>query len=236
MKLRRLPETDLARIAPLAPDEKRRQLRSFNSGGGSWSYDPARKQNFNIANPINPLGLHSERPTIETIRKLVAAQCTCIDQQDSCLEVVDLFDGWYRGSATIAVERQISSMPIGSLGLIRYWENFAAVINGRSTFIFVDYRREKHLTAIGRKFVFSMMHEHIRMTDPDFYDANLLILRFPQIDKNTRGIMPYFVDDADLFSLADLSSMIDETYKIWMEVLEERRTGEPKRAAGGGML
>lgn len=236
MKLRRLPETDLARIAPLAPDEKRRQLRSFNSGGGSWSYDPARAQNFNIANPINPLGLHSERPTLETIQRLVIAQCTCEQQQASCIEVVELFDSWYQNNATISVERQIPSMPIGSLGVIRYWENFAAIIEGRGTFIFVDYRRKKYLTSLARKFVFSMMHQQIRMTDPDFYDANLAIVRFPQVDKVTRSILPYFVNDDDLYSLSELNAMIDETYSIWMEVLDERRTSEPKRAAGGGLF
>lgn len=232
MKLRRLPETDLARIAPLSVDEKWKALRSFNSGGGSWSYDPARSQNFNIANPINPLGLLSARPSIEKIRGLVSTNCTCDQQEDSCLEVIDLFEAWYRDSAIGAVERHIPSMAIGSLGLVRYWENFFARIDGCNTFMFIDYRRQKGLTSAARKFVFSMMHQQIRISDPDLFDANLLILRFPQW-KHGRFITADFAAHDDLYSLSELSDMIDETYAIWLKVLAEKKMAEPKRAAGG---
>lgn len=232
MKLRRLPETDLARIAPLPADEKRRALRSFNSGGGSWSYDPARAQNFNIANPINPLGLLSERPSIEKIRQLVSSSCTCDAQKDSCLEVVDLFETWFRGNASGAVERAVPSMAIGSLGLVRYWENFFVRLDERNSFLFIDYRRKKGLTAAARKFVFSMMHQQIRLSDPDLFDANLLILQFPQW-KTGRSIVDHHVNDSDLYSLTELGAMIDETYTIWLEVLFERKVTEPRRAAGG---
>lgn len=232
MKLRRLPETDLARIAPLSRDEKRRALRSFNSGGGSWSYDPARAQNFNIVNPINPLGLHGTRPTLEQIHRLVTNRCTCEAQEQSCLEVVDLFDAWCRAKASGAVERQVPSMAIGSLGLVRYWENFFLRIEGQNAFLFIDYRRGKGLTALARKFVFSMMHQQIRVVEPDFIDANLMVLQFPQW-KEGRSIVDHFVVDDELFTIEELSQMIDETYAIWLEVLTERKIAEPKRAAGG---
>lgn len=232
MKLRRLPETDLARIAPLDRDEKRSALRSFNSGGGSWSYDPARAQNFNIANPSNPLGLSSERPSMAKIRELVINRCTCEAQEKSCLEVVELFEAWYRSSSGDAMERAIPSMPIGSLGLVRYWENFFARVGDRNTFLFIDYRRQKGLTSAARKFVFSMMHQQIRVVDPDLYDANLMILQFPQW-KFGRSIVDYYVSDDDLYSFSELSAMIEETYAIWLEVLAERKTAEPRKAAGG---
>ncbi|MBM7405003.1 MULTISPECIES: type VI toxin-antitoxin system SocB family DNA replication inhibitor toxin [Sphingomonas] len=233
MKLRRLPETDLARIAPLAADEKRKALKSFTSGGGSWSYDPARAQNFNIVNPVSPLGLLSKRPSMEAIRKLIANRCTCDAQEDSCLEVVDLFEEWYRRNATGAVERAIPSMAIGSLGLVRYWENFFARVRDQNTFLFIDYRRQKGLTKAARKFVFSMMHQQIRVSDPDLHDASLLILQFPQW-KSGRSIVDHALLDDDLYSPSELSKMIDETYAIWLDILSERKTAEPvKRVAGG---
>ena len=232
MKLRRLPETDLARIAPLPAAMKRRALQSFNSGGGSWSYEPARSQNFNIANPSNPLGLISPRPSIDKIKEIVSRRCRCDEQEESCLEVVDLFDHWFRQKSSGAVERVVPSMAIGSLGLVRYWENFFFQLNGRNTFLFIDYRRTNGLTAHARKFVFSMMHQQIRLADPDFFDSNLLVLRFPQ-GKEERVISESCVNDDDLYSLAELSQLIDETYSIWREVLAERHIVEPKRAAGG---
>jgi hypothetical protein len=233
MKLRRLPETDLANIAPLSRDQKRIMLRSFNSGGGSWSYDPARNQNFNIVNPANPLGLHSPAPSIDKIRKMVADASHCEIQKRSCLEVVELFYEWYGKSSTMAVERRIRPLPIGTLGLVQYCESFIALIDGRPTAIFLDYRRQKGLSRIGRKFAFSMMDQQIRVGDPDFPDARLLALAFPQNKQHPRRIVDYFDDGIDLYTLPELIALIEETYQIWFEVLNERRAEPPKRASGG---
>lgn len=233
MKLRRLPETDLARIAPLSRDEKRIQLRSFNTGGGSWSYDPARAQNFNIANPRNPLAMESTAPTLKRIEKIIESACYCEPQKNSCIEVVQLFHDWYNRNATDAIERKIPSMGIGSLGVVRYWENFVSVINDKPTFLFLDYRRQKGLTNIGRKFVFSMIKEQVRAVDPDFSNPEALILRFPQAKGSPRRIVDHYASDLELFDLEQLTSMIEETYDIWREVLDERRAEPPKRAAGG---
>ncbi len=233
MKLRRLPETDLANIAPLTREKKAERLRSFNSGGGNWSYDPARSQNFNIANPADPLGLLTPAPSIESIRHMVANASHCEKQESSCLEVVDLFYGWYGKNSVAAVERRTRPLPIGTLGQVQYCENFIALVDGRPTVIFLDYRRQNGLSSIGRKFAFSMMHQQIRVGDPDFPDARLLALAFPQHKKRPRRIVSYFDDGLDLFTLAELGIMIEETYEIWSEVLNERRTEPPKRAAGG---
>lgn len=42
MKMRRLPEIDLARIAPLATDQKRRALERFKLGHPTLTYKPVR--------------------------------------------------------------------------------------------------------------------------------------------------------------------------------------------------
>lgn len=233
MKLRRLPETDLARIAPLSVADKHAQLRAFNSGGGSWSYAPAREQNFNIANPKNPMGLQSPRPSLEKIKALVARSCSREEQEDSCVEVVELFFNWFTQNASDAIERHIPSMGIGTLGVVRYWENFAAMIDGRPCFFFLDYRRNGGLTSRARRFAFSMMNEQIRRSDPDFSDANLMILQFTQKKGEARIVKSYSVDEGELYSLSDLSEMIDETYKIWQDVLMDRRDDTGSKRAGG---
>lgn len=232
MKLRRLPETDLARIAPLAASEKRKRLETHKLTGGAWSYDPAKTKQFTLANPTNPLGLRSAGPTIEQVKLELAKQCYCKDQLESCREIIDLFGGWLKAEAQDAYEARIPDMAVGALGNVRYWENFALVIEGRSTFIWSDCRRQRGLSEIGRKFAFSMMHEQIRIGYPDFFDANLCILQYPSNDDNSRYVKPHFVPDS-LFDLKELSSMVEETYAIWSEVLDERRYEEPKRAVGG---
>ena len=71
MKLRPLPEIDLARIAPQPTEMKWSMLRSFKTGGGSWSYQPAREQVFNIFNPANPMGLRLREPSLAQIESQI---------------------------------------------------------------------------------------------------------------------------------------------------------------------
>jgi hypothetical protein len=232
-KLRRLPEIDLAKIAPLSRDEKLPRLRSFNSGGGSWSYEPARKQSFNIAAPRNPLGLIVASPNIEQIRQLVRRDSYCIEQEESCIEVVDLFYDWNSANATDAIDRRLPAMAIGSLGSVKYWESFVSLIRGVPTQVFFDHRRQNGLTSLARKFVFSMMAAQARAADPDLVDAQRLILCFPQRKDCPRQIVDHYCNDADLFTIDQLTQMIEETYELWQEVLAERRIEPPKRASGG---
>ncbi|WP_337828388.1 type VI toxin-antitoxin system SocB family DNA replication inhibitor toxin [Pseudonocardia sp. TMWB2A] len=237
MKLRRLPEIDLAKVAHLPAEEKRIRLRRFGVGGGGWSYDPARSQSFTVVNPRDPLGLSANAPKIENILKIVRQACRCDNQEIACLDVIKLFHSWCSENVTDAIERQLPAMSIGSWGSVRYWENFILVVNGKPTQVFTDHRRgTSGLDFLARKFVFSMMHEHTRSVDPDMLDAERLILKFPQHGKKDRQIAEYFASEVGLYSFEELSAMIDETYKIWIEVEEERQAAPPKRRAAGGSL
>ena len=67
----------------------------------------------------------------------------------------------------------------------------------------------------GIRFVLSMMHEHIRINDPDYNSVRLAVL---QIDYgNNSAASPFFNfdDNVPLFSLSELQSMVDCTYAIW---------------------
>ncbi len=50
MKIRRLPEIDLARIAPLPADQKRRALEHFKLGHPTITYKPVRTRFADIFN------------------------------------------------------------------------------------------------------------------------------------------------------------------------------------------
>lgn len=232
MKLRRLPETDLARIAPLAAAEKRKRLEAHKLTGGSWSYDPAKAQYFNIANPVNPLGLRSEAPSQAQIAELLRAQCKWNEQLSSCVQITEVFAEWFKETATDAFEFRVPGMAIGALGSVRYWENFAVLIDEKPTFIWTDCRRQRGLDELGLKFAFSMMHQQIRMTYPDYFEAGLGILQYPCVGKTERVALMRDASEVELFSLAELTAMIEETYSIWQDVLTDRGREEPKRAGG----
>jgi hypothetical protein len=60
-----------------------------------------------------------------------------------------------------------------------------------------------------------------------------MILQFTQKKGEARIVKSYSVDEGELYSLSDLSEMIDETYKIWQDVLMDRRDDTGSKRAGG---
>lgn len=229
MKLRPLPATDLARFAPLAEEEKKQRLETYSSKGGSWSYAPATKQATNIFNPTDPLGLKQEKPSLDNIISSTSKACTRGEvQEKACIEISSLLYNWVNENIGNAIERPIPSMPIGTLGSVRYWEDFAALYDSKPTFFFFDCRRSNGTTELARRFIFSMMHQQIRMTDPDFSDAGLTILTFPQRPNSMRRCIPYTDEGVDLIGIDELQEMTEETYELWYEILRTRRDENTK--------
>jgi len=229
MKLRRLPEIDLANIASRPKEDRETLLYRFTKGGGSWSYEPARKQTFNIFHPTNPLGLSVPKATLEQIEAEIEKECRRDDQLKSNREVVRLLYNWSAQNCTRSIERRIPSMAIGSIGTIRYWNNLATMYGNRATFPFLDHRRQNGFSTSGLRFAFSMMHQQIRVADPDFEDAQLLILKFSQAPGQERQIIPITDNGFELYSLDELYERVSETYEIFEKVLRE--TKRHKKAA-----
>jgi hypothetical protein len=128
--------------------------------------------------------------------------------------------------------RPISAWPVGYGQSVAYWWNLYTVLDERPTFIFADPRISNPLTRDGRRFVLSLMHERIRVPDPDFAESRLLIAQFAKGEEGSRVIRLFDAEDGDLFSFDDLNEMIDETYRIWIEVLRERDEEEKRRPTG----
>tara|TARA_R110000868_G_scaffold170378_1_gene405654 strand:- start:193 stop:564 length:372 start_codon:yes stop_codon:yes gene_type:complete len=117
---------------------------------------------------------------------------------------------------------------------VRYWNNFVFLKAGRPTFLFLDHRRSKNLTQNAQRFALSMMHQQIRVADPDFSDAELCILQFPHPKGGNRMIRERFAEGMELYSLDQLQEMVEETYEIWRQINEERRADLPRAASGEG--
>jgi hypothetical protein len=99
---------------------------------------------------------------------------------------------------------------------------------------FVDPRKSKKLTAEGRRFAFSAMHERIRAADPDFDDVELGIVQFgtDSRDPHLRVPVLYTAGDVKLFDFDTLDAMVQETYAIWSEILDEREADTRRRGTG----
>ncbi len=107
-------------------------------------------------------------------------------------------------------------------------------LEGAPLVIFIDPRRGKGLTAAARRFVFSMMHEHIRVANPDFAAARLGIVQFGEAVEDQRPVKLSTDEGVELFDFDQLDRMVRETYDIRREVSEAREDEVCRKAAGGG--
>lgn len=90
----------------------------------------------------------------------------------------------------------------------------------------------RRLTNIGRQFVLSMMHEAIRVPDPDLAGVQLGIFQFEPVEDGVRFLKLYTDEGVPLFRFDELDEMICDTYATWAEVLGERETEARRRGSG----
>jgi hypothetical protein len=64
---------------------------------------------------------------------------------------------------------------------------------------------------------------------PDLLGSRLAVFQFTDAEK--RQVVVRFVDAADLLDFDELQQRLEETYKLWFDVLEGREE-EARRAAG----
>lgn len=240
MKLRRLPEIDLATITPLPNDLQKVRLNSFEAGGGGWSYEAARSLVPDTLQAQDAFGMGLRTTTREELFREVERRCRRgTDERESNREVTELLFDWANKYCTRAVLHHIPSMTLGNLGVLRYWSNVIVEFERKPAALFLDHRRANGLTTVGRQVAFSMMHEQIRVADPNLADIELLILKFTQAKGQPRSIELFKANEVDLIDFEELSSMLENTYRIWAEVCEARRHDprrERKAAASGSLL
>lgn len=241
---RLLPDIDLARIAPLPDAEKRRELEVFKLSNPSITYKPLRSNYSDILN-IRPEMFDRVDPTeLSVIERKVMRQARWDKEELANLRVV-------RGLHALAQEKMI----IGRLEefypfqmrmgwKVNLWLPTILAIEEAPFATFVDPRGSRGLNETARRFAFSMMHERIRVEDPDYTDVRLCIIRFGKpaefgSDDMTKGIRParfYTDENIDLIPLDELERMVATTYEIWREVSEGREREARRRAGDAGPL
>jgi hypothetical protein len=79
-----------------------------------------------------------------------------------------------------------------------------------------------------------MMHEQIRVPNPDYAEVALCICHFA-VNKETgdRSARPCFDTGIKLFSFDELQAMVAETYAVWAEVWSGRVEDIRRRGNGG---
>lgn len=234
LKTRRsIPETDLANIAPLPRDQKRRELEALKIVKFvRYSYRPLRLctlDTFNIQ--AGPLAAGA-KTTLPQLFDHIRSLCTRGDEE--YLANIRVGEGLFTWAAENEITgRRLEIFPfaLGVADKVTYWSQVIVGIDGRPCVPFIDPRRSPKLTRAGRKFVHSVMHERIRVADPDLAEVGLAIIQFENAEKGPRKPSIHLEGDS-LFNFDELAEMTRETYAIWEEVLDERDEETRRRAAG----
>lgn len=234
MKIRRLPEIDLARVATLPTDHKRRALERFKLGHPTITYKPVRGRFADIFNVKPDLFAAADPTAWPVLERLIRARATSDEEREANLLVA-------KGLHTFAQANALRSRSHGFFPLslsvgekVEYWLPMVTALDDAPLVLFIDPRRGKRLTAEARRFAFSMMHEHIRVADPDFAASCLGIIQFGDAVEDQRPVKLWTDQGIDLYGFDQLDQMVSETYAIWREVSEAREADVRRKAAGGG--
>lgn len=246
MTIRPLPDIDLARIAPQRDDMKRRSLEQMKGGFSPFSYKPVRSCIDDIFNIQPELDLGVANPTPwSVIEAELKKRCKPdkLDKQGRKISEFDMNRRVALGLHDLATSGRVFGrkheffpLAMGMGRKVNFWLPMILAIDEQASAIFIEPRRSRGLTAEGRRFAFSMMHERIRAADEDFADVRLTIAQFGDPVDGRRAARLHTDEGIELYSREELELLVASTYEMWREVLEEREREARGRATGTGPL
>jgi hypothetical protein len=236
LKIRPLPDLDLARIAPLPTDQKWNALKQMKLGHPPYSYQPMRRSLLELLNvEAGPLGAVARAPWRE-IAEEIAKRAKSDAEEIANLGVAHALYSFANDHSVVGQRQEFFPLAIGLSGKVSYWVPAVISVDGRPTIPFVDPRRAKRLTAEGRRFAFSVMHERIRVADPDFAEVELGIVQLAAHEDDDGVVvrMPklHTAAGVELFDFDTIDLMVRETYEIWRAVLTEREAEARRKGTG----
>lgn len=233
MKIRLLPEIDLARISPMPSRQKENELRKLKQKRPPYSYAPTRKQIFDIFHIESGFMHGTPRTKWNTIAQLIAKEARSADECLANLRVSKALYDFAIKEEISGRKQEFTPLTVGVSQRIAFWHPAVIALDAKPTIIFTDPRiSSAKLTGDGRKFVFSVMHERIRVAEPDFASVELAIIQFRKLEDKTRTVILHQLLDSDLFSFVELDLMIRETYDIWTKIQIERIEESRRKGTG----
>lgn len=230
MSKSRLPETDLARIAPLPEIDQWRLLRKMRSGFSQITYKPARRFSLDAFDIQTALPMVVESPSKEKLLAAVRAASKPGDEAEANVEVVGLIYDFVRKEGITGIAEEFAPLKLAPGYSASYWTN--AILRWRERLLVVnkDFRRSTGYSPEGRRFAISVAHQRIRMMGGDLSEVELGILNFPTHRKRPRSIK-LIVPKVELFTFDQLAEMTARTLAIWDAICNEKALEERAKAA-----
>jgi hypothetical protein len=231
-----LHETDLARIALLSVDQKRIELQRLRSFIPTHSWTPFRASLPAIFQAKKSL-FDLPHATWPEIRAAIIRSCKKHPEWiEPNLALANLVFTHTEETKVSAIEWSFGGLAVGFETAVRFWPEFYIVENDLPLVLSCDPRRGNGYTKLAHSFVFSAMYHHIARGD--FSGAQFRIASFPVNRwEKTRSIRYVDMKPEHLIDYDRLNMAVQETYKIWFEILEEREEEARKsRPTGTGGL
>lgn len=237
MTIRPLPDIDLARIAPQRDEMKRKSLEQMKGGFSTFSYKPVRSCFSDLFNIQPELDLGIAEPTPWPVIEAELRKRSKSDEEFTYNQRVALgLHDFATSGRVFGRKHEFFPLSMGMGRKVTFWLPMILAIDEQASALFIEPRRSRGLTAEGRRFAFSMMHERIRAADEDFAEVRLTIAQIGDPSDDRRAVRLHTDEGVDLYSREELELMVASTYDMWREVLEEREREARRGATGTGPL
>lgn len=170
------------------------------------------------------------------VKERLERSCKAGDETTNNLRIAKALHDYAASTNIMGRHHEFFPLAMSMGRKVTFWLPMVLNIDEQPYTLFIDPRRSTGLTELGRRFVFSMMHERIRAADEDFATVNLGIIRFVDHDDGERSVRLFNAVGVQLYSLDELQDMVASTYTIWQEVCEERAAEARRKGTGTGGL
>jgi hypothetical protein len=234
MKKRPIPDTDLARITTLPVDRQRAELEHLKVSWAPYSYEPVRGLWNDILNISTTLLGETTRPKWAVIARQIERVCRKGEDEIAAnLAVGQALYDFAERHAVRGRREEFLPMTVGVFAKLRFWSPAVVVVSGAAMVVHLDPRKSSTLDARSRRFVFSVMHERVRLFDPDFAELALGIIQVPGQKDHSRRAEIHVDAGVELYDFDTLDQMVRTTYEIWWDVLAEQ---EAAKRGGSGSI
>ncbi len=222
MKSRRLTETDIANMAFLPSEIKRKRLLNFVKPKPiSGSYEPFRSSAGDAVNQQFPFLCEKRSATpLDVLEQVVAKACKGDEKLLEMNLCIARATHLFATSLGVTAERA-DVRPISLAFGHSYHFSLPLIMRhgGEAHVIFPDLRRNNPLTSSGCRFIFSAMHQRWRENYPDLSALKLSIWRYA--NNENRDVRQISCTDNSLIPYEELLNDVRNTYTILHVILKE---------------
>ncbi len=232
MTSRRLPETDIAKICVRPISEQYRLLRGKKSFRPPHSLEATRRNLASLIGVDTPMFPGKKVTPEEALTALERSISRQEDRVPNLLRAKSILQ-FRENSVQRAAEEHMRGHRVTLDNTINLTHSLLIEIDSKPTIPFFDLRKSGHLTADARDFVFAMNFHLLVDALEEFRDFGLVILNYWEDSASNFGITPIQFGGTPRYSFEELTDMVARTYRIWLEILEERKAkGEPDEGHG----